>query len=235
MTVPWPMRRPFADAGKQVRAVAHRLHAAGHGDVDVAGLNALVGEHDGLETRAAHLVDGERGDVIGEPALERRLPGRRLAGAGRDDVAHDAFVDRGGIDACPPDCFADDHRAELRRGEVFQRAEKFAGRKTNGTDDDRFTHIYLSLYSGFSGRRRQAPAQAQAQAPAWARPSPIRQDLGVLRVTRLPAERRRILNSRPELPEAWGLGLGLGAKGEHGYVAEAHQRRGATGSGRRAS
>ena len=58
----------FAHARQQVRAVAHRLHAAGDRDVDVAGANALGGQHHGLEPRAAHLVDGQRGDVIGEPA-----------------------------------------------------------------------------------------------------------------------------------------------------------------------
>ena len=30
----------------------------------------------------------------------------------------------------------DDQRAELRRGEVFQRAEKLAGRRADGADDD---------------------------------------------------------------------------------------------------
>ena len=134
------MRRPSRTFGNDVRAVAHRLHAAGDGDVDVAGLDALLREHHGLEARAAHLVDGERGDVIGEAALERRLPRRRLADAARDDVAHDAFVDDGGIDARARHRFAHDHGAELRRGEVLQRAEELSGRKTNRTDDECVSH-----------------------------------------------------------------------------------------------
>ena len=73
-----PHAQPFARARQQVRAVAHRLHAAGDGDVDVADGDALGGEHDRLESGAAHLVDGERGDVIGQPAAERRLPRRVL-------------------------------------------------------------------------------------------------------------------------------------------------------------
>ena len=131
----------FADARQQVRAVAHRFHAAGDGDLDVTGEDALLREHHGLQPRAAHLVDRERGDVIREAALERRLPRRRLAGAGRDDVAHDAFVHRRRIDARAADRFADDHGAELGRGEILQRAEKLAGRQPNGTDDDRFAHV----------------------------------------------------------------------------------------------
>ena len=74
--------QPFAHARQQVRAVAHRLHAAGDGDVDVAGRDALGGEHHGLQPRAADLVDRQRGDVIGQAAAERRLPRRVLSEAG---------------------------------------------------------------------------------------------------------------------------------------------------------
>ena len=129
--------QPFAHARQQVRAVAHRLHAAGDGDVDVAGADALVGEHHGLEARAAHLVDGQRGDVVGEPAAERRLPRRVLSEARADDVAHDALVDDRRVDArrggrlrrttSAPSC---------GRGEVLQRAEELAGGRANGADDD---------------------------------------------------------------------------------------------------
>ena len=66
--------QPFAHARQQVRAVAHRLHAAGDRDVDVADANALIGEHHGLQARAAHLVDRQRRDVVGQAAVERRLP-----------------------------------------------------------------------------------------------------------------------------------------------------------------
>ena len=107
--------QPFAHARQQVRRVAHRLHAAGDRDVDVAGGDALRREHHRLQARAAHLVDRQRRDAIGQPAVERRLPRRVLAEAGRDDVAHDAFVDDGRVDAGARDRFAHDERAELRR------------------------------------------------------------------------------------------------------------------------
>ena len=109
---------------------------AGHRDLDVAGRDALRREHDRLEAGAAHLVDRQRGDVLAEAALERRLPGRVLAVARLDDVAHDALVDGGGIDPGAGDRFAHRHRAELRRGEVLERAEEFAGGGSDCGEDD---------------------------------------------------------------------------------------------------
>ena len=76
--------------------------------------NALRGEHHGFQARAAHLVDRQRGDVIGQAAAQRRLARGILSAAGGDDVAHDAFVDDGRIDAGAAHRFGDDERAELR-------------------------------------------------------------------------------------------------------------------------
>ena len=47
---------------QQVGCVAHGLHATGDDDLRVTGLDRLDGETDGLEARAADLVDGERAD-----------------------------------------------------------------------------------------------------------------------------------------------------------------------------
>ena len=58
----------------------------------------------------------------------------------RDDVAHDALVDERRIDAGARDGLANDQRAELRRGEVLQRAEELAGGRPDGADDDGFSH-----------------------------------------------------------------------------------------------
>jgi hypothetical protein len=54
--------------------------------------------------------------VRGQTAVERRLTSGVLAFAGHDDVAHDALVDNGGVDARAADRFAHDERAE--RGAV---------------------------------------------------------------------------------------------------------------------
>ena len=128
--------QPFAHARQQIRRVAHRLHAAGDGNLDVAGRDALRREHHRLEPGAADLVDRQRRDVIGKPAVQRRLPRRVLAVARLDDVAHDALVDRGRIDAGAPHRLAHDQRAELRRRELLQRAEKLSGGRADGGDDD---------------------------------------------------------------------------------------------------
>ena len=60
--------------GNQKRRTAHVLHAAGHDDLRVAGANRLVGQHHGLQSRAAHLVDRQRRDVSGKSGKQRRLP-----------------------------------------------------------------------------------------------------------------------------------------------------------------
>ena len=122
--------------GSEVGGVAHRLHAAGHRDLDVAGGDPLRGEHHRLQPRAAHLVDRQRRDVFGEAAVQRRLARRVLAVAGLDHVAHDALVHQRRIDAGAGDRFADRERAELRGGEFLQRAQELAGRGAGGGEDD---------------------------------------------------------------------------------------------------
>jgi hypothetical protein len=70
------MRSPSRTAGQQIGRIAHRLHAASHRNLDVAGGDALCRQHDGLEPGAADLVDGQRGDVIRQPAVQRGLAWR---------------------------------------------------------------------------------------------------------------------------------------------------------------
>ena len=132
----------FANAWQQVGRVAHRFHAAGDRDVDVASRDALSREHDGFQSRPAHLVDRQRGNMVGEAAVERRLARRILSVAGLDDVAHDALVDRRGIDSRPPNRFAHDLRAELGGGEILQHAKKPACWRADGRDDDGFTGVH---------------------------------------------------------------------------------------------
>jgi hypothetical protein len=59
---------PLALADQQVRRVGHRLHAAGHDDLDLAGADELVGQRDRVEAGQAHLVDRERGHAHRMPA-----------------------------------------------------------------------------------------------------------------------------------------------------------------------
>ena len=126
----------FANARQQVRRAAHRLHAAGYRDVDVADGDALCCEHHGLEAGAADLVDRQRGDVIREAAVQSRLAGRVLPVTGLDDVAHDAFVDNRGIDAGARDGFAHDPGAEIGGRQILERAKKLSRGGSDGGDDD---------------------------------------------------------------------------------------------------
>jgi hypothetical protein len=110
---------PFPRLGQEVGRVGHGLHSARDHDVGVAGRDALRGEHHRLEAGPADLVDGERADLVGEAALQRRLPRGCLAEPRGQDVAHDDFVHAAGVDARALDGLAHDHGAELGRAEAL--------------------------------------------------------------------------------------------------------------------
>ena len=103
----------LAGLRQEIWSVAQRLHAAGHRDVDVTRRDTLRRQHHRLQAGTADLVDGERGHVIPEPAAERRLAGGRLPQTGRHDVAHDALVDLGRVDAGARDRLTDHPGAEI--------------------------------------------------------------------------------------------------------------------------
>jgi hypothetical protein len=64
---------PFAHPREQVRRVAHRLHAASDGDVDISRPDGLGGKHDRLQAGSTDLVDRERRHMVGEAAAQSRL------------------------------------------------------------------------------------------------------------------------------------------------------------------
>ena len=88
--------QPVAEArlGDQVRALVHALHAAGDGDLGVAGPDLGGGEHDRLEATAANAVDRRRAGGVRQAGLEYGLARRRLTGAGLQHLAHQHLVDR---------------------------------------------------------------------------------------------------------------------------------------------
>ena len=134
----------FPDARQQVGGVAHRLHAAGHGDVDVARRNALRREHHRLQAGPADLVDRHRGDAVVEAAVERRLPGGVLAVARLQHVAHDALVDEPRFDAGARHGFPHHQGAECGGREVLQGTEELAGRGSDGRDDDGLADLHVN-------------------------------------------------------------------------------------------
>ena len=131
------------------------------------------------------LLIGERRDVIGEAALERRLPRGRLADAARHDVAHDAFVHHAGSMPARRTASRTTIAPSCGAGEVLERAEKLAGRKPNGADDDGFTHdstlSKLPAMIELSALRRRAPRK------------PVQADLN---------ERRRLPHGRAHAGES---------------------------------
>src|SRR5438094_513836 len=66
-----PHAQAVAYARQEVGTAAHRLHSAGDRHVDVAGADALIGEHHGFEAGAAYLINSQRRDMIGQSAPER--------------------------------------------------------------------------------------------------------------------------------------------------------------------
>ena len=129
-----------AQPWQRVRRVAHGLHAAGHDDLGIAQPHRLRRQHHGLQAGAADLVDRECADRVGEPGLEGRLPRRRLAQAGRDDVAENAFVDLRGIQPGARDRLAHREGAQVGRRERLEHAQELARGRTRGAEDDGITH-----------------------------------------------------------------------------------------------
>ena len=130
---------PRLDAGAHpedvVRRVGHRLHPADH-TLRVARLDRLGGEHDGLEPRAADLVDGERRNGPGKTGVDRRLARGRLAHASLQHVSHDHFFHRGGIDRGATHRLPNHEGAEPRRGQRRQPAQVLADRGAAGGEND---------------------------------------------------------------------------------------------------
>ena len=83
----------FARIQKQIRRVAHRLHASGDDDLGIAGLDRLRAQRNRLQARTANLVDRHSSDLRRQSGKDRGLARRILSDARANHVAHDAFVD----------------------------------------------------------------------------------------------------------------------------------------------
>jgi hypothetical protein len=80
----------------------------------------LVGQVDGVQPRQAHLVHRGGRDAQGDAALDRRLAGGDLAGAGQDHLAHEDVVDLVAGEAGPLQGGGDGEAAQLHGREPAQ-------------------------------------------------------------------------------------------------------------------
>ena len=104
-----------------VGAAAHRLRAAGDGDVGLAGRDRLGGGDDRLHARPAQPVDRERGHLLGDARLHRHDP-RHVHVLGRrvDHVPEHDLVDLVRLDPGALERRLDGGRAQIGGGDVLQ-------------------------------------------------------------------------------------------------------------------
>ena len=120
---------------EEVRALAHRLHAAGHHDLGVPGLDRGGSQHDRLESRPADTVDGRGRHGLGKPRSESGLPSRSLSGSCLEHLAHVDLVDRVGRDVRALHRGPDRDRPEVRRGHPRERATEAPDGRAGSRDE----------------------------------------------------------------------------------------------------
>ncbi len=127
-------------AAPQVLRVGGHRHAllpAGDHDRRVAIGDRLAGEHDGPQTRSAHLVDAPGGYLLGNAGGHRGLTGGVLALSGSKHLAEDDFRHFLSGDAGLRHRGLDRNAAELVRRGCAERAHEAAdGRALRRGDDD---------------------------------------------------------------------------------------------------
>ena len=119
-----------------VRRVGHRLLSAGDQQLLVSGADRLCGEHHGLQTGAADLVDRVRRHLAGDARFHRRLTRGSLPHASLQHVAEDHLTHLRDVDLRALHRRTDGDRPELRRGEWGEAPEETADRRAGGGDDD---------------------------------------------------------------------------------------------------
>jgi hypothetical protein len=129
-----------ACAEEQIGRPAHVLDAAGDDHLRVAGADGLRREHHSLQTRTAHLVDGERCDAVGEAGREGGLARRVLPQPRLEHIADDHLVHTTGGHVRPFQRLGDGDRAELRGGNLGEGPEKLADGSAGCGEENGFVH-----------------------------------------------------------------------------------------------
>ena len=144
---------------QEVGRLAHRLHAAGDADVEIAGPDRLVGDPDRAHAGCADLVDGLRGHLARDTGLDLRLSGGDLALPGLEHLAVDDALDLVGIHLGAVERLRDRGASQVGGIEGGESAAHLPERGPGGGEDDRLRHLRLSsgptVVAGYS----QVPAQ----------------------------------------------------------------------------
>ena len=139
---------PEARLGEQVGRPRHRLHAARHREVEIARAHGLIDDADGPQARGADLVDGLRGDLLGDPGLDLGLAGRDLPLAGLQHLAHDHVLDLVRLDLGALERGLDRGRAELGGVHARQTSAELAERCAGCAEYDGSAHRRSSSFFG---------------------------------------------------------------------------------------
>ena len=132
----------FARLRNQIRRVRHRLHPTRNDYLRITKLDSLCCHHHGLQTRAADFVDRDGWNAERNPTAKRCLPSRILPKPCLNDAAHDHFINIFRLHARTPHTLAHNHRSQIRRLKIFQRALKFSRRRSHCADDDGLSSIW---------------------------------------------------------------------------------------------
>jgi hypothetical protein len=130
-----------ASVGKQVRRLAHRLHAAGDDDFGIAAANRQVGDPERPHAGGADLVDRLRGDLLGDAALDLGLARGDLALAGLQHLTEDDLLDLAGVDVRALQRRLDRRAAEIGGVDRSKSASHLADRGAGGSEDYRAGHL----------------------------------------------------------------------------------------------
>ena len=101
------------------------------------GADELIGERDGIEAGQTYLIDGDRGHLLRNARLDRRLARGDLARAGLQDLTHDHVIHVAGLDAGPFHGSSDRMGAEGNRRQIFESSPKLAERCARARYDHR--------------------------------------------------------------------------------------------------
>src|SRR5690242_10187692 len=121
---------------EKVGSAGHVLHPTCHDDLGLTKRNGVRGHDDGLDTRAADLVDRHGTDRLRDSRSNRCLSGRSLAEAGAEHAPHIDVIHTPRGHANPLQRSGNGDATQFRRWYGAKDAVETAHRSSHGTDND---------------------------------------------------------------------------------------------------